>query len=185
MDELLDKISLRELRLLLLGLGMIVSVAATMSLIVPKAKALSAANTEVAVLEEAAADEADLERHIDERYVKLDALKHQLHGDMADLPVRQVESYVIGRLQRISWDNGIELVSVEPATGDRVQIFQELLFKVQLSGHYEDLYRWLWDARSELGFVVVKEYRVTRRDNEDAAPLLLADLSLASYRTVE
>ena len=104
---------------------------------------------------------------------------------MAGLPVRQIESYVVGRLQGISWGNDIELVSVEPAMGDRVEIFQEMIFNVQLSGEYTDLYQWLWEARNELGFVVIKEYGLARRDNDDDEPLLLADLSLATYRAVK
>ena len=104
---------------------------------------------------------------------------------MANLPVKQVEAYIIGRLQRISWNNDVELVSVEPSTGDRVQIFQEILFNVQLVGEYEDLYAWLWEARSDLGYVVVKEYGLTRHNSDDREPLLAADLSLASYRAVE
>ncbi len=185
MDELLQKFSLRELRLVLLGLGAVVTAAAVMSLVVPKAKTLAAAKNEVAVLEGAAVDGAELDQHLTNQYARLDELKYQLHGDMADLPARQVESYIIGRLQRISWSNDIELVSVEPAIGERVQIFQEMLFNVQLSGQYSDLYRWVWDARNELGFVVVKEYRLTRQDNEDDSPSLMAELSLASYRAVE
>ena len=82
----------------------------------------------------------------------------------------------------MSWANDVELVSVEPAMGERVQIFRETLFKVRLIGEYSDLYRWLWEARSELGFVVVKEYELSRRDNDDETPRLLADVSLATYR---
>jgi len=47
------------------------------------------------------------------------------------------------------------------------------------------LYRWLWETRNDLGFVVVKEYGIKRRDNIDEEPMLIADLSLASYRAVE
>ena len=104
---------------------------------------------------------------------------------MANLPVRQVEAYIIGRLQRVSWNNNVELVSVEPAIGDRVQMFQEMLFNVQLVGQYGDLYRWLWETRDDLGYVVVKEYALRRQDNVDDEPQLIADLSLASYRAIE
>ena len=64
-------------------------------------------------------------------------------------------------------------------------MFQEMLFKVQLVGQYRDLYRWLWDAREDLGYVVVKEYALRRQDSADDQPQLLADLSLASYRATE
>ena len=185
MQELLQKISLRELRMLLLGIGAVITAAAVVGVVIPNTKALRAANSEVHILEEAGQDAAELERHLQEQHVKIDELKYRLHGDMANLPVRQVEAYIIGRLQRVSWNNNVELVSVEPAMGDRVQIFQEMLFNVQLVGQYEDLYRWLLEARDELGYVVVKEYELKRRDNEDTAPQLLADLSLASYRAIE
>ena len=101
---------------------------------------------------------------------------------MANLPLKQVESYVIGKLQKISWRNDVDLVSVKPATGQQVQIFSEVLFNIELIGEYDDIYRWLWDAKNELGFVVVKEYGMRRRDNVDNNPRLLTTVSLASYR---
>lgn len=185
MLDALHKISLRELRLLLLGVGAVVTVAVAVGFVVPKTKSLRAASSEVRILEEAAKDGAELERHLQQQHAKIEELKYRLHGDMANLPVRQIEAYIIGRLQRVSWNNDVELVSVEPATGDRVQMFQEMLFNVQLVGQYSDLYRWLWEARDDLGYVVVKEYALRRQDSADDEPRLLADLSLASYRAIE
>ena len=185
MQELLNRISLRELHLALSGLGAVITVAVVFGFIVPQAKGLAAAGQEIQVLEGAAADGTELEKHLQEQHVRIEELQYRLNGDMANLPVEQVEAFIIGRLQRISWGNDVELVSVEPGTGDRVQIFQEILFNVQLSGQYGDLYRWLWDAREELGFVVVKEYSLSRQDNDDDKPVLVAELSLASYRAVE
>ena len=69
--------------------------------------------------------------------------------------------------------------------GQQVQVFQELLFNVELVGNYHDLYQWLWDVRNELGYVVVKEYSLTRHDDIDDEPSLSARLSLASYRTIQ
>jgi len=185
MQELLKKISLRELRLALLGIGAIVTAIVVAGTVVPQAKAVRAANHAVTLLEEAAQDGKELDRHLQEQHVSIEELRFRLYGDMANLPVRQVEAYIIGRLQRVSWNNNVELVSVAPTMGERVQIFQEMLFNVQLIGHYEDLYRWLWETRNDLGFVVVKEYGIKRRDNIDDEPMLIADLSLASYRAVE
>lgn len=185
MQELLAKIGLRELRLLLLGLGAVITVATVVSVVVPKTKALRTANSEVSVLEKAAQDSAELDRYLQEQHATIEELKFRLYGDMANLPIRQVEAYIIGRLQRISWNNNVELVSVQPVTGDRVQIFQEMLFNVELKGQYDDLYRWLWEARDDLGYVVVKEYGLKRYDDEDEFPQLLANLSLASYRAIE
>ncbi len=185
MRELLEKISLRELRLALLGIGAILTAATVAGALLPKVKAARAASGEVSVLEEAAQDGAELERHLEQQHARIAELQYQLHGDMANLPVQQIEAYIIGQLQRVSWNNEVELVSVQPSMGERVQIFQEMLFNVELVGEYDDLYRWLWEARNDLGYVVVKEYSLSRQNDDDDQPLLVADLSLASYRAVE
>jgi len=185
MQALLKTVSLRELRLAVLGFGVVVTAALAAGMLIPKFKAARAATQEVSVLEEASEDGGELERHLQEQHAKIEELRFRLHGDMANLPVRQVEAYIIGRLQKISWNNDVELVSVQPATGERVQIFQEMLFNVQLVGKYDDLYHWLREIRDDLGYVVVKEYALTRHDDDDDTPFLAANLSLASYRAVQ
>ncbi len=185
MSGVLDRLSVRELRLLLIGVAAIVVAGLAFGLLVPRAKAMIAAQDAVDVLEAASQDDAALEQLLREENTTLDELRHRLYGDMANLPVRQVEAYIIGRLQEVSWDSGVELVSVEPTMGQQVQVFQELLFNVELVGTYNDLYQWLWDVRNELGYVVVKEYSLTRQDDVDDEPALSARLSLASYRTIQ
>lgn len=185
MQSLIKKLDPREFRLLLLGAGMIISSAAVSAVLLPTAKQYIAKWKEVAVLEEAEANSPNLDKHLQERHKRIEELKFRLHGDIANMPYKQIESYVIGQLQKISWRNEVELVSVKPASGQQVQIFREMLFNIELVGEYEDIYRWLWDAKNELGFVVVKEYSMSRRDNIDDHPRLLAKLSLSSYRTEE
>lgn len=181
----LSKLGPREHRMLILGIGLIVTVVAFTMALLPQIKKYRSAIAAVDVLEEAKKSTVDLEQHLKDRRTQIDELSFRLHGDMANLPFKQVESFVIGRLQKISWRNDVELVSVEPAAGDQVQIFRETLFKVKLIGEYNDIYHWLWDAKNELGFVVVKEYAMSRRDNVDDNPRLLAEVSLASYRAEE
>ena len=183
MQDFLKKVKLRELRLLLAGVGVLVIVISFTVLVLPQIKAYRIAIRNVDVLQNASQDGSELEKQLQDLQTGIENLKYRLHGDMANLPVREVEAYIVGRLQRISWNNDVELVSVEPAAGERVQVFQEILFNVQLVGEFEDLYRWLWEARNELGFVVVKEYGMVRRDQVDDNPRLMADLSLASYRS--
>jgi Tfp pilus assembly protein PilO len=185
MQELLEKISVRELRLLMLGIGATIAALLVTMLVVPNVKSMQAVSKEIALLEATARDGRELEQQLEQQHASIAELRYQLDGDMANLPVRQVEAYIIGRLQRVSWDNNVELLSVEPAAGERIKIFQELLFNVQLAGHYEDLYRWLLEMRKDLGYVVVKEYRLSRAGTEDENPRLMAYLSLASYRAVE
>ena len=185
MSDLLQRLSVRELRLLLIGVAAIVVAGLAFGLLVPRAKAMIAAQDAVEVLEAASQNDSELSQLLADENTTLQELRHRLYGDMANLPVRQVEAYIIGRLQEVSWASDVELVSVEPAMGEQVQVFQELLFNVELVGNYHDLYRWLWDVRNELGYVVVKEYSLTRHDDIDDEPALSARLSLASYRTIQ
>lgn len=182
MLDALEKLGTREFRMLLLGLGLVVTVIAVSAALLPGVKAYRSTANAVAVLEDANNNAVDLDQQLQERYASIEELKFRLHGDMANLPLKQVESYVIGKLQKISWRNDVDLVSVKPATGQQVQIFSEVLFNIELIGEYDDIYRWLWDAKNELGFVVVKEYGMRRRDNVDNNPRLLTTVSLASYR---
>ncbi len=180
-----EKLGTREFRLVLLGLGLLVTAIVVSAALLPGVKSYRSAAKTVALLEDAKENSADLEQQLQARHANIEDLKFRLHGDMANLPLKQVESYVIGRLQKISWRNDVELVSVKPASGQQVQIFSEVLFNIELMGEYNDIYRWLWDAKNELGFIVVKEYGMRRRDNNDDNPQLLAEVSLASYRAQE
>lgn len=185
MQALLQNIDLRQLRMILLGAGIVLLALIAVTFVLPPVKAYRSEMRVVSALEQASESGAELEAHLRERNAEIEDLRFRLHGDMANLPVKQVESFIIGRLQKISWQNDVDLISVRPADGEQVQIFREILFNVQLTGSYEDLYRWLWEARNELGFVVVKEYGLTRRNSDDENPLLMADLSLASYRVAK
>ncbi len=185
MISALDKMSERELRLAMFGIGAVITTLIVVTLLLPQAKALAAARKTVDTLAAAAVNGPALEELLRQEDVVIADLARRMHGDTANLPVNQVEAFVIGRLQSVSWGNEVELVGVEPAVGDRVQSFQETLFRIRLIGRYKDLYRWLWDVRNELGFSVIKEFRLVRNEEEDTDPLLAADLSLASYRAVE
>lgn len=185
MNNILNKINMREFRIMIAGLGVVVTCLSIAYLVVPNARSYVNASKNVASLQQSTLDSEKISAQMETQQKRIGELNFQLHGDMANLPVRQVEAFIIGRLQRVSWRNDIELVSVEPEMGERVEIFQEIVFNVELVGEYYDLYRWLWEARNELGFVVVKEYGLSRRNDHDEEPLLLASLSLASYRAVE
>jgi len=182
MWDAIEKLGAREFRLVVLGLGVVVTAAAVSMTLLPGLKSYFANAKAVSVLEAANDTTVDLDQQLQARHAEIEELKFRLHGDMANLPLKQVESYVIGKLQKISWRNDVELVSVKPASGQRVQTFNEVLFNVELLGEYDSIYHWLWDAKNELGFVVVKEYGMRRRDNVDENPRLLTTVSLASYR---
>lgn len=112
----------------------------------------------------------------------IEKLTRALHGDMADLPDQELEAFVIGRLQQISWRNHVELVSVKPRKGAVVQTFREVLFDVEITGAYFDLFAWLQSLTEELGFVVVKHYILRPLESGEENPQLNAKLTIVSYR---
>lgn len=109
------------------------------------------------------------------------SLQRRLHGDMASLPEKEIESFVIGKLQRLSWQNDVQLVGIEPLVGDTIESFRELLFRVNLTGDYHDLYQWLQDVSGELGFVLIKQYEMRPIDNVSTQPKLVVQLTMATY----
>ena len=111
-------------------------------------------------------------------------LERTLHGDATNLPPNQMEAFVIGRLQTISWRNNLALVRVEPREGVPVGDFRELIFEVVLEGRYVDFYAWLSEIGDELGFVVVKSFEIKDAAQQPTADddRLLVNLAVAAYR---
>ena len=115
---------------------------------------------------------------------KIEELKRDLKGEMANLPGKKIESYIIGKLQSISWDHEINLLGVKPAKGNEIQMFQEILFNVQLSGDYFGLYKWLQDLREQIGFIVIKNIEIKHINESNAGAPLLMRLTIASYTSI-
>lgn len=181
----LDKLSPRELSIAL-GCALVLIIAAIALYVV---KPLFVEYRSLAEQHELLAGIAstgnDVGAEINRLQQKLDALEQRLLGDSANLPLEQMESFVVGRLQTISWRHGIELESIEPSAGEHADDYQELLFRVAMSGDYFAIGSWLEDVANELGFVVVKEYQISVAGGDDALPVLGIRLLLASYRVEE
>ncbi len=125
---------------------------------------------------------------LDEQEVKvaqeIEVIKRNLKGDMANLPEKKMQAYIIGELQNISWNHEINLIGVKPVKGNEIRMFQEVLFKVQLSGEYFDLYEWLHDLREQLGFIVIKNIELNLANEESSDTSLLMKLTIASYKKI-
>jgi Tfp pilus assembly protein PilO len=113
------------------------------------------------------------------------SLERRIHGDMASLPEKEIESYVIGKLQRLSWQNNVQLIGIEPSVGETIESFRELLFRVNLSGDYHDMYQWLQDVSDELGFVLIKQYEMRPIDGTSRQPNLSVKLTMATYGAMQ
>jgi Tfp pilus assembly protein PilO len=185
MQEYLRQAKPEQLRLGGIGLITIVFAAMVFYVIVPQWRAYGKASNSLETLQQGVIEGVDLDVQLSALGAEIEDLKYTLHGDTSNLPLRQVEAFVIGRLQTISWKNHVELVGVRPRTGSEQGPFRELLFDLELRGDYFDLYAWLKNVSSELGFIVVKKFEMSRDRVDDEQPVLLVKLTMASYRNAD
>lgn len=185
MHPLLINTPPRTVILLMVSMALLAMAALASYVVWPEYKDYRKSLTSLRLLENVAAKGDTLEREMADLQGRVESLNHQLHGDMVNLPRNQMESFIIGRLQGISWRNHVELLSVTPGMGGKVQVFEEVLFNVRVSGDYFDLYQWLRDMREELGYVVVKQFNITPGATAGQAEGLTATFTIVSYREAE
>ncbi len=106
-------------------------------------------------------------------------LQDELYGGAAGLPLEQMESFVIDRLDRISVQRGVQLVSVKPGELSRVLMFDEMPYDVDVAGEYFALYDWLQAVEEELRPMVVKRFAMQPGVQQDGVSMRLR---LVSYR---
>ena len=180
----LERLDDRSLLMLLVGVAVLLFTAGIMYLLVPQYKSLRTAMETRTTMQETVAKGKAVYGELERLAEEVAGLGQRVHGDMANRPLKQMESYIIGRLQKISWQHNIELRGVAPGPGRTVQMFREIVFDVELVGDYFDLVAWLRELSKQLGFVVVKEYRLQPLNTEGDEPVLKMNLKMVSYRLV-
>lgn len=185
---ILELIKRTEPKLLLVIMGILtVLFSATLfsTLLWPQYQEYQAINKTQTLLENMVSMDGGLNEKLDMAKQEVDSLDRDLHGDMANLPIKQLESYIIGKLQKISWQTDLELISVRPGKGKMVQNFSEILFEIEVAGTYFDFFEWLRVVGQDLGFVVIKEFDITPQTPNEHEPNLNVRLTIVSYRAVQ
>ncbi|RDH85503.1 MAG: hypothetical protein DIZ78_11230 [endosymbiont of Escarpia spicata] len=185
MSEFLEHIEPKRIVLMLAAIVLLILAAEVMYLLWPQFKDFREINESHNLLMRAVSSSDGLEQQLTKTEAAVQSLSHQLHGDMAGLPAQQMESYIIGRLQKVSWETNVELVSVKPGDGQTVQMFQESLFEVELNAGYFDFFKWLQTIGRDLGFIVIKKYGIQPLGSELSDPDLKIALTMVSYRVVK
>ena len=185
MQDYLENGEPRMVSMLLIGIIVLAIALQAAYLLWPQIKAYRNVSTSRAVLANAVNSSDGLEQQLKQTQDEVDALARRLHGDMAGLPAKQMESYIIGRLQKVSWDTDVELVSVKPGDGTKVQMFRESLFQVKVRARYSDFISWLREIQRQLGFIVVKKFDITPQGRDLSDPKLGIALTMVSYRMVD
>ena len=130
-------------------------------------------------------DPAQLQRSIDQARADISALQLALHGEAGNMPVNEMESYLVGRLQRLAWDAGIELVSVRPGNAKRIMEFEEISFEVEVTGGYRNLYQWLNEIGNALGFMLVTNYEISLANRNSDSTALNMHVTIVFYRAAD
>lgn len=186
MKDLLNQLDRRQLTVIGGGLLLLLVVVLLLYVVQPQVKDFLGARNSLTLLTERTENGVGLDEQLAQLRSEVEVLERELHGDMANLPMKQMEAFIIGRLQGISWRNDVQLVGVEPADGGLAGEFSELLFDVELHGRYLDMFAWLESTKEELGFVVIKQFEMTPVSEAGAEePELRVNLTMASYRRVE
>lgn len=185
MADWLEKSNLRTLRILLVAIAALLCIAIILYLITPQFKNYSRLNENYNFLKRLVIRHSDVSKELLKVNNEVSVVEKKLRGDMAGLPAEQMESYILGRLQKISWKTHVELLSITPSNGKTMQIFQESLFKVKLKAGYFELFQWLQYINKELGYIVIKEFSMQASSVDIINPKLSITLTLVSFRIVE
>jgi Tfp pilus assembly protein PilO len=172
----------RNLKIILVLLFVLIAAGLHTYLFWPQFKEFRKLNRSHQLLQSAVTNSNNLQQDLDNRVTQIQELKKSLHGDMANLPQKQFESYIVGQLQRIAWKNSVELTGIKPKKGELVDQFREIIFDIDMRGDYYHIFDLLTDVADALGFVVVK--RCTMRPDsviKDEQPLMVT-VTIASYR---
>ena len=185
LSDALRRFDRRELALVLTLTFVTLAALIVITLVSPRYNEYKEISRAEAGLGDAAESSSVLGRQLAQLGGEVESLQRRLHGDMASMPEKQIEAHVIGRLQGIAWKNNIQLVGIEPTTGDTIDSFRELLFHVNLSGNYFEMYQWLQDVSDELGFVLIKQYEMRPLEMDAKSPRLSVKLTMATYRALQ
>ncbi|WP_417616046.1 type 4a pilus biogenesis protein PilO [Oceanisphaera sp.] len=156
--------------LALAGGGFLLLMALITYLLLPELKRYEVAKNTLLLHQGSLPEGQQLDSQLEQLRTEVDTLRRTIHGDMAQRPAKQLGSHVIESLQNLSWQNRMQLTSLVPRTGSRIDAFQELIFDIELNGSYMDFYRWIRELNDQLGFVVIAAFdmRPVRTQSDDS-----------------
>lgn len=183
--ESLMEVDPKSLKLILLLSGIVIVTAMALYLIKPQYLIFHDRSASFEMLNNQIDDQPRILRAIDDERKQIKEMQLQLHGEADSMPVNEMESYLVGRLQELAWESGIELAGVRPGHAKRIIEFDEIPFKVDVTGEYRNLYDWLSRIGNKLGFMLVSNYEIglTGRRSNDAQ--LKMNMTIVFYRAAD
>ena len=183
--ENLAQVDVKSLRLALLLSAVVVIAAIALYLVKPQVKNFNDSQNVFDMLSNQIDDQQQLQQTIDAEHKQIKQLQLQLHGEAGDMPVNEIEAYLVGRLQGLAWDAGIELVSVRPGFAKTIMEFEEISFEVEVAGEYVNLFRWLNKMSDTLGFMLVSSYKINPIGRQSDDLKLKMNVTIVFYRVAD
>ena len=183
--EQLTGIEPGSLKLMLALIAVVIATAMALYLVKPQYLDFRDRRVSYQMLLDQIDDPEQLQHAIDQERADISELQLQLHGEAGNMPVNEMESYLVGRLQRLAWDAGIELVGVRPGSAKRIMEFEEISFEVEVAGEYRNLYQWLNKIGEALGFMLVTEYEIRLANRNNDTPELDMHVTIVFYRAAD
>jgi len=183
--ENLMEVEPRSLGLILLLIGFVLATAIALYMIKPQYQRFNDSSHSFESLNGQIDDQAQLQRAIDTERNKIREMQLKLHGEAGDMPVNEMEAYLVGRLQGLAWESGIELAGVRPGQAKRIMAFEEISFKVDVTGEYRNLYDWLNRIVDTLGFMLVSNYDISLDGRKNNETQLKMNVTIVFYRAID
>lgn len=181
----LSQLEPRSLRIILLSTSLLLMVAVILYVVKPQYQNFADNSTSLEMLNSQIDDQSQLQQAIIKERKRITELQLQLHGEAGNMPVNEMEAYLVGRLQGLAWDAGIELAGVRPGQAKRIMEFEEISFKVEVSGEYRNLYDWLGRIGDKLGFMLVSNYEISLTGRKTNETPLKMDVTIVFYRAAD
>ncbi len=185
MKELLDQVDRRQLVLLMGGLVLLIVVAIGNYLVAPEVKKYRKEVRSLEVIEGMMRNRRDASSEIADLSRQIETIRKEIHGELPEMPLKQLEAFIMGQLQKISWQNNVELNNVKPGFNQSILIFQEISLSVDVSGQYFDIHRWMWSLSQELGFMVIKQFDINPIGFVEKDPPLKLQMNIVFYREAD
>ncbi len=182
----IDYLGMMETRMLkIISAGIILLLLALIfsSVMMPKIKEYKAVEKSRAVLEDISTNQVNLNDEISLQKQSVEQLVKSIHGEMMSIPDQYIESFVISMLQKISLANHVNIGSIQPVPWRTLKSYRELLFNVEFTGDYIDLYHLINDMSEEMGFIVVNKMEM--HSQQTGSKVLVMKMTIASYRIQE
>lgn len=106
-------------------------------------------------------------------------LRNKLYGKGEYIPASEMVPFIIGRLDRLSGGQNVQLRSVTPRPTQKVLMFEEIAFDIIVIGKFLDIVTWLRNVEDELSPMIVKQFYMLNTNSDSQ---LKTKLRLVSYR---